>query len=606
MTKKNCGKKYHLVHCLLLRVSMQRVCFSSSKYLVFIFCLLALLQAWNIKAQPHFATYKPHLHNRDSLMVFYDRIFFHGCWIDSNWAFKITDSISLYAKAQGNEELLLDAELCRANFLGLGTLRKEEAHYKIRQVKNKAKELGNIYLQIRACNIEGQLYYSEKQYQLTFECYFESWPLLSTISDNDYPDKLRHTYDLGLLYYRFGDFKQAAFHLGTALQIELKPTNIISIYAIYNTLGLSYRFLNMPDSSDYYFNKMIYLASCPPVWCSVAQSNLAENYILRGLYAQATPLLQAQLKESKSRHDQGLMANAYMWLADIAFRTENIAEATRKTLLAREVLEQTKSNAMPEPYQRFQQLFALLCRMHAAAGHSALATSYMDSTMAAKDSLDRQFNAMKLLRAQQKESQQKQAAQLDLQRQKRIAQRNLLLTIICFMAVASVLLYTNQRRKYKNHQLQKNLELQKARTDMENANIQLQDFALRISEKNNLLEQFEAKMVDSHAGELKELHHSSILSHEEWERFSVLFDKVHDGYLQNLRLKIPHVSPAEMRFMALARLGFSNKEMAAAIGVSAEAIRSVWHRLRKKLNLCDDTRLEDFVQSIDPANIKNL
>jgi hypothetical protein len=103
MTEKNCGKKYHLVHCLLLRVSMQRVCFSSSKYLVFIFCLLALLQAWNIKAQPNFATYKPHLHNRDSLMVFYDRIFYYGCWIDSNRAFKITDSISLYAKAQGNE-----------------------------------------------------------------------------------------------------------------------------------------------------------------------------------------------------------------------------------------------------------------------------------------------------------------------------------------------------------------------------------------------------------------------------------------------------------------------------------------------------------------------
>jgi len=62
--------------------------------------------------------------------------------------------------------------------------------------------------------------------------------------------------------------------------------------------------------------------------------------------------------------------------------------------------------------------------------------------------------------------------------------------------------------------------------------------------------------------------------------------------------KIPDLSPSEIRFMTLARLNFSNKEMAAALGVTPQAIRVTRHRLRKKLNLPDEQNLEELVQSI--------
>lgn len=50
--------------------------------------------------------------------------------------------------------------------------------------------------------------------------------------------------------------------------------------------------------------------------------------------------------------------------------------------------------------------------------------------------------------------------------------------------------------------------------------------------------------------------------------------------------------------MTLAKLGFSNKEMAASLGVSPQAIRVTRHRLRKKLHLPEEGSLDELVDSI--------
>ena len=91
---------------------------------------------------------------------------------------------------------------------------------------------------------------------------------------------------------------------------------------------------------------------------------------------------------------------------------------------------------------------------------------------------------------------------------------------------------------------------------------------------------------------------SAILTDEHWEEFRGRFEKVHGGYLLRLRTKLPDLSPAETRFMALAKLQLTNKEMSGILGVSPDSIRMMRHRLRRKLNLDEDGSLEEMINSI--------
>ena len=91
---------------------------------------------------------------------------------------------------------------------------------------------------------------------------------------------------------------------------------------------------------------------------------------------------------------------------------------------------------------------------------------------------------------------------------------------------------------------------------------------------------------------------STILTDEEWEKFRDIFEKVHGGYLKRLKDKLPGLSPAETRYMALAKLQLSSREMAATLGVSKQAIHVTSHRLRKKLHMPEDGSLEELVNSI--------
>ena len=97
---------------------------------------------------------------------------------------------------------------------------------------------------------------------------------------------------------------------------------------------------------------------------------------------------------------------------------------------------------------------------------------------------------------------------------------------------------------------------------------------------------------------LNELRLSAILTDKDWEEFRNRFEKVHGGFLQRLRLKLPDLSPAEIRFMALAKLQLNNKEMGSILGISPDSIRTIRYRLRKKLQLEEEGSMEELIGSI--------
>jgi DNA-binding CsgD family transcriptional regulator len=237
--------------------------------------------------------------------------------------------------------------------------------------------------------------------------------------------------------------------------------------------------------------------------------------------------------------------------------------------------------------------------MYAYKGNTELSGMYMDSALLVTDSLNRQFSGIMMARALQKDAITEQRAKLaDVQNRKQMLTFKfyIFLVLAAIVFFITIYIYRNKRIQFKQEQLLKDLQLKEKEKELLSAQAQLMDFTRHLAEKNQLIHQFEKR--DGNNKVLEELEHSIILTGKDWGHFRNLFEQVYPGWLQRLTEKVPGISPSETRIMALARLSFSNKEMSAALGVTPQAIRVTWHRLRKKLNLSEDETIEELVNRI--------
>jgi DNA-binding CsgD family transcriptional regulator len=87
-------------------------------------------------------------------------------------------------------------------------------------------------------------------------------------------------------------------------------------------------------------------------------------------------------------------------------------------------------------------------------------------------------------------------------------------------------------------------------------------------------------------------------SEEDWNRFSVYFDEVHNNFLATLKAKYPQLSPTDLKLCAYLRLNLSSKEIAQLLNISLKGVEVSRYRLRKKLALATETNLIDFLGKI--------
>lgn len=237
-------------------------------------------------------------------------------------------------------------------------------------------------------------------------------------------------------------------------------------------------------------------------------------------------------------------------------------------------------------YHRYEKLYPILSKYHTLVGDGKMTMAYLDSTIIIKDRIATEFNQLFAARAQQKlEREQHKAEIIHLENQKTIKQleRNGLIGLIIGILTLAYIFIRNFWKRFKIKQT----ELKKANEELKVSKKLLLDFTKQMAEKNKQIETLRTKAGHLQNSTLSELKQITILTEEEWNYFQDLFEKVHHGYLSRLKTKLPQVSPAETRFIALSKLNLSSKEMANILGVGTDAIRQYRSRLRKKLDISE-------------------
>ncbi|WP_276134841.1 tetratricopeptide repeat protein [Polluticoccus soli] len=257
-------------------------------------------------------------------------------------------------------------------------------------------------------------------------------------------------------------------------------------------------------------------------------------------------------------------------------------------------------------------VYATTSNIYRMQGNLSEGLVYFDKYDALKDTLARENNEKEFAKIEAEFRVQKMTDSLkylatlnEHEAAERKLERNGSIVVLSLASIISLLLVN--RQKLKQMQGRKMAEAERMRAE-DMAKQQLADFTQSIQEKNALIEKFSAEITRYQASaynelpeqdsSLEELQSSVILTEEQWVNFQSLFDKVHQGYIGRTKEKYPALTAAELRFIVLSRLELSNKEMAAMLGVSLEAVRTNKHRLLKKLSLPEGVSLYDTVHAI--------
>ncbi len=161
--------------------------------------------------------------------------------------------------------------------------------------------------------------------------------------------------------------------------------------------------------------------------------------------------------------------------------------------------------------------------------------------------------------------------------------------------------------RLKNEKLE--MEVQRNKAELESKSKELAAFAMQITNKNEILNQIKVKLEKI---QQKMLHEQSkkqvseviktinedMLREDDWDKFEVHFDQVHEDFLKRLRTNFPTLTPKDLRLCAYLRMNLSTKEIAPLLNISVRGVEISRYRLRKKFDIERIENLTEFLMNV--------
>lgn len=463
----------------------------------------------------------------------------------------------------------------------------------------KSKELNFIHLEAYAYSVLGFFYVDNlHKHGLGLYYFLKSYELYKNIPANEFYRKSSALYNISIEFYRLGDYEKAIHFANEANQ---NPSVAYRKLLNYNLLGMAYLKSNKYDSALIAFDQAIPFAKEVNShneflgWQGIINGNKAQVFEKQNNLTSAIYYFQLGIDTTYHYKIFDNTCGFIIGLSNIYLSQNKLNEVTHLLPLAKETI----------PYGSAKDklnYYTLLKRYYQIAGNQSKAIMYSDSINIWKDTVNATLGKNLQVQAELSfETEKRQSIEKDFQKEINQQKTFRIITIVFFLLLMALgFLY------YKRKKLNFELAKQKLKTEKQQhaqqlllASQKLEEFANIITEKNKLIELLEINVDEGETNEnIQKLKTNTILTDDQWYNFKILFEQVHKGYFDRMKEKIPGLTPAETRFLALAKLKLNNKEMAASLGITTHAVRTTWYRLRKKLNLPEEEGWDRLVDEI--------
>jgi tetratricopeptide (TPR) repeat protein len=495
---------------------------------------------------------------------------------------------------------------------------KSLSHYEISKRIYKELEDGLGYG--RTLTNIGMIYGEQGNYDMALDNYQQSLLIFQKLNDQK---RMASTINsIGNVHKNQKNFEEALISYNQAMDIWVKAGDKKSTAGSYINIASIYSKQKKYDAAITSANKAFELFesfkdSNGQIICL---NNLGEIYLQKEDYPQALQKYERSLEINQEFQSKRLMITSYNGLGQVYTKQHNTAKAIENYRHAQSLAQ--GSGIRPALQMSYQGLATVYGDMKDYA--NAYHFQQLSNTL--KDSIFNAENTNKIanLRVHYETERKENEIKL-LQNEKDLgyAHRNMLaLGLVCGLVVLG-LAFNRQRLKVQKdreihaaqnalaeHEIRNRQEReQQLTTELEFRNKALTTHTLNLIQKNSILEDIRQTVslaLKTRQGE----EHSTLFSRlinlidysfnldKDWDEFKMYFEGVHKDFFTKLKKEYPDLSSGELRLCALIRLNLNLKEAATLLNIAPDSVKTARHRLRKKLNLPEDSNLTDYLMTV--------
>jgi len=580
---------------------------------------------------------------------------------------KQTDSVILYATLSLEHAEKANYNQGKANaYISIAWANYKRSNYKkalemckqaiihFEKGDNNQERLGNCYRLIAA------VYITDKKYEEALSYLLKTKDLYNSPDLKNKEIRSLVLNDIAYLYLETDNYIMSMKHLNESLSTAKENGDMSSLADCYNILAI----INNRQKDykkaikNYTISKDIYTKQNSLIGIAICNTNIGIAQYRSGKYQKAIEFLQESEKQAINiQYNLGQM-NSLIYLAKshlelnnliaaksflkqatqianthnitnhdtpIAIAKANLVRKHNKTNLAITILENELRNYKTKHSPK-EQIFLLenLSNIYQTQHHFKKALETKNKLLKIQDSIHSIHKniQVKVLQAEfdykkvQNDLNNKEN-ELKISEEKTKSTRllNLLLIIIVivFIGIATII-YLRRKGAQKTNKLilETEQELQKTKQKQSDDEIsfknkQITDFALHISEKNDLLVSIKNKLkllVVSNKKELfkiNELVHflnNNLEQNKEKVAIYTLADNTKDSFYHKLSDLYQDLTNKEKRVAAFVRLDLSSKQIATQLNISISSIDNYRHNLRRKMNVPKEITLSNFIKRI--------
>ncbi len=479
----------------------------------------------------------------------------------------------------------------------------------IQLIKNNGNEIDEQQL-AKAYTFQAIIHRREGKYPEALELNLKAKSIYEKLNDSLHGSDIMH--NMGMVYRSQKLHKKAITLYKEAIGIKEQLKDYHGIATGYNMMGVSFRQSKQLDSALICYQKARGLFESIDSFEDIQRvnNNMVALYRDQKKYDEAIDLATESIIRAKLENRKFSLATGYYNLSSIYKRLKEYKRS----------LNYADSALMIAKEENFRKRISTAYLRKSFLQHKLgdYKQAYFDYRKFNRHS-DSIFNIENIKRIQALELNykfQQEKNEVELLTKQEEAKKRLYRILFLITILSSLTIGYLAYRNYKNKAriLEERIEKEKIQKELLDAKVKVSeeetrqlvaDNTMRLTFKQELLDQIKSQILPQAEGKLKTKLNSliaelqlQITTEGKFSDIQTKVAEVNKGFDARLRELYPSLTKTEREVCALLRLNLSIKEIMTIRNSSLDAVKSTRYRIRKKLGLSQGEELEGFIQGI--------